>query len=79
LSTESVIIDWEIAARDEAGRSSFQLLQAYRLDQKPPLVHYAFDQLAIEDKDLRSTALVSRRRLLAKLLKKASSSQDPIF
>jgi bifunctional non-homologous end joining protein LigD len=43
LPAEKVIIDGEIAALDEAGRSSFQLLQSYGSDQKPPLIYYAFD------------------------------------
>jgi bifunctional non-homologous end joining protein LigD len=70
LSAENAIIDGEIAALDESGRSSFQLLQNYGSDQKPPLIYYAFDLLSLEGADLRWTPLVERRRRLAALLKK---------
>jgi bifunctional non-homologous end joining protein LigD len=36
-----------------------------------PLVYYAFDLLSLDGTDLRSRPLVERRKLLAKLLKKA--------
>jgi bifunctional non-homologous end joining protein LigD len=72
LSTaENVIIDGEIAALDQNGRSTFQLLQSYGSGKRTPLVYYAFDLLNLEGTDLRSRPLVERRKLLAKLLKKA--------
>jgi bifunctional non-homologous end joining protein LigD len=70
LTTENVIIDGEIAALDQHGRSSFQLLQSYGVSKQIPLVYYAFD-LLLERTDLRSRPLIERRRQLAKLLKKA--------
>ena len=36
-----------------------------------PLVYYAFDLLSLDGTDLRCRPLVERRKLLAKLLKKA--------
>jgi bifunctional non-homologous end joining protein LigD len=71
LPAENAIIDGEIAALDESGRSSFQLLQNYGSDQKSPIVYYVFDMLSLGGEDLRSTPLVKRRRHLAALLKKA--------
>jgi bifunctional non-homologous end joining protein LigD len=69
LSAKNAIIDGEIAALDDRGRSSFQLLQNYGSDHKPPLVYYAFDLLSLEGTDLRSRPLIERCRRLAALLK----------
>src|SRR6516225_1152718 len=71
LKAKKFIIDGEIAALDQHGRSSFQLLQSYGVRKGIPLVYYAFDLLSLDGTDLRSQPLVERRELLAKLLKKA--------
>jgi bifunctional non-homologous end joining protein LigD len=72
LPAQNAIIDGEIAALDDEGRSSFQLLQGYGSgEQGPLLIYYAFDLLSLEGTDLRNRSLVERRKLLAKLLKKA--------
>jgi bifunctional non-homologous end joining protein LigD len=71
LKAKSFIIDGEIAALDEQGRSSFQLLQSYALRKGIPLVYYAFDLLSLDGADLRAQSLIERRKLLAALLKKA--------
>ena len=71
LKAKSFIIDGEIAALDEQGRSSFQLLQFYALRKGIPLVYYAFDLLSLDGADLRAQSLIERRKLLAALLKKA--------
>jgi bifunctional non-homologous end joining protein LigD len=71
LKSKSCIIDGEITALDENGRSSFQLLQGYGKAKHTPLVYYAFDLLSLDSADLRSRPLIERRKLLAKLLKKA--------
>jgi bifunctional non-homologous end joining protein LigD len=72
LPAEHVILDGEIAALDENGRSSFQLLQDYkRSEQRVPLVYYVFDLLFEDGKDLRKEPLSTRRHLLADILKKA--------
>ena len=65
------MIDGEITALDQNGRSSFQLLQSYGTRSEIPLVYYAFDLLSQDGTDLRSRPLLERRTLLAKLLKKA--------
>jgi bifunctional non-homologous end joining protein LigD len=72
LPAEHVILDGEIVALDEKGRSSFQLLQVFKSsDQRVPLVYYAFDLLFLEGKDLRKEPLSARRKLLLAVLKKA--------
>ena len=71
LKAESFIVDGEIAALDQNGRSSFQLLQSYGAHKGIPTVYYAFDLLALEGTDLRSRPLTERRKLLTRLLKKA--------
>src|SRR5260221_5827495 len=51
---------------------SLKMLTAKNVSGKrTPLVYYAFDLLNLEGTDLRSRPLVERRKLLAKLLKKA--------
>src|SRR6516164_8717065 len=42
LPAERVILDGEIAALDEKGRSSFQLLQMFKKSGGVPLVYYVF-------------------------------------
>jgi len=71
LGAKQATIDGEIAALDDQGRSSFQLLQSYGKAKQTPLVYYAFDLLSLDGMDLRDRPLTERRKLLAKLLKKA--------
>jgi bifunctional non-homologous end joining protein LigD len=69
LPADHAILDGEIAALDEKGRSSFQLLQMFKSAGAVPLVYYAFDLLFLEGKDLRKQPLSARRKLLGNLLK----------
>jgi bifunctional non-homologous end joining protein LigD len=72
LPADRVILDGEIVALDEKGRSSFQLLQVYKIsEQRVPLIYYVFDLLFVDGKDLRKKPLSTRRKLLADTLKKA--------
>jgi bifunctional non-homologous end joining protein LigD len=71
LTAKNLVIDGEIAALDQNGRSSLQLLQSYGMRKNIPLVYYAFDLLKLEGTDLRNRLLVERRKLLAKVLNKA--------
>jgi bifunctional non-homologous end joining protein LigD len=71
LPAECAILDGEIAALDEQGRSSFQLLQLFKSSGGVPLVYYVFDLLSLDGKDLRNQPLSARRKLLASVLKKA--------
>jgi len=67
---ERVVLDGKIAALDEKGRSSFQLLQVFKSSGTAPLVYYVFDLLFLDGKDLRDKSLSARRKLLAQVLKK---------
>ncbi|MBV8141160.1 MAG: ATP-dependent DNA ligase, partial [Verrucomicrobia bacterium] len=71
LTAKQARIDGEIAALDDQGRASFQLLQSYGKAKKTPLVYYAFDLLFLDGADLRARPLAERRKLLARLLRKA--------
>src|SRR5215472_199051 len=71
LPAQHLILDGEIAALDEKGRSSFQLLQLFKRSGDVPLVYYVFDLLSLEGKDLRSQPLTVRRKALTNLLKDA--------
>jgi bifunctional non-homologous end joining protein LigD len=69
LPAQDAIVDGEIVALDEEGRSSFQLLQARELGQeRPPLFFYAFDLLQLDGKNLMKRPLEERKETLARLL-----------
>ncbi|MEW6155928.1 MAG: non-homologous end-joining DNA ligase, partial [Verrucomicrobiota bacterium] len=69
LPAREAVLDGEIVAVDEEGRSSFQLLQAYNVGlKKPPIIYYAFDLLHLEGKDLTSLPLTERKTVLEPLL-----------
>jgi bifunctional non-homologous end joining protein LigD len=71
LQVQDAIIDGEIVALDEKGRSSFQLLQAFELGEKrPPIFFYAFDLLRLNGKDLLDLPVEQRKASLEKLLRK---------
>jgi bifunctional non-homologous end joining protein LigD len=74
LNAKGATMDGEITALDDEGKSSFQLLQSYGQAKQTPLVYYAFDPLFLDGSNLRSRPLIERRKLLATLLKKASSN-----
>ena len=68
LPCEECVIDGEVVALDEEGRSSFQLLQAREMEgRQTPLYHYVFDLLQLEGKDLTGLPLTTRKELLAQL------------
>jgi bifunctional non-homologous end joining protein LigD len=70
LDVRDAVIDGEIVALDEKGRSSFQLLQAFQLGEKrPPIFFYAFDLLRLNGKDLRDSPIEERKAKLERLLK----------
>ena len=63
------MLDGEIVALDEAGRSSFQLLQsAHQPGRRPPIQYCVFDLLNVEGADLTSLPLTRRKRLLQPLV-----------
>ncbi len=71
LQVEDAIIDGEIIAVDDAGRSSFQLLQSFDAGkERPPLFFCAFDLLQLNGANLTGRPLTERRAALEKLFKK---------
>jgi len=67
-----VVVDGEICALDEQGRSSFQALQQVDMNVRgkgrPPLTFVAFDVLYADGRDLRALPLEERKTKLEKLI-----------
>src|SRR3984893_8444287 len=71
LDVQDAIIDGEIVALDDKGRSSFQLLQGFDIGlARPPIIFYAFDLLRLNGKDLQNLPIEERKAKLEELLKK---------
>jgi len=78
VNTSQAILDGEIAALDEKGRPSFELLQRRmhladaaviaRLARSSPVTLFLFDLLYLDGYDLRRVPLVERKRLLEEIL-----------
>jgi len=76
LPCEEAVVDGEVVAVDEQGRSSFQLLQGYEMDGRDaPLYYYVFDLLQLDGKSLTGLPLIQRKEILQKLCRGMS---DPI-
>jgi bifunctional non-homologous end joining protein LigD len=76
LPARECVIDGEVVALDEEGRSSFQLLQAREMEgRKSPVYFYAFDLLQLDGKSLLSLPLEARKNVLERL---CSGTGDPI-
>jgi bifunctional non-homologous end joining protein LigD len=76
LAARECVIDGEVVALDEEGRSSFQLLQAREMEgRKSPVYFYAFDLLQLDGKSLLSLALEVRKKVLEKL---CGDAGDPV-
>lgn len=76
LPCKECVIDGEVVALDEGGRSSFQLLQAREMEgRESPLCYYVFDLLQLDGRNLRGLPLTSRKEVLRQLCAGAS---DPI-
>ncbi|MFA5902248.1 MAG: DNA polymerase LigD, partial [Hyphomicrobium sp.] len=71
LSISSALLDGEIVALDENGRSSFQLLQSNLKTKRAPLTYYVFDILELDGKDLREEPLRRRKAILRRVLRGA--------
>jgi bifunctional non-homologous end joining protein LigD len=75
LPADECVIDGEVVALDEEGRSSFQLLQALEMEgRKSPVYFYAFDLLQLDGKGLVSLPLEARKNVLEKL---CANAGDP--
>jgi bifunctional non-homologous end joining protein LigD len=76
LPAGECLIDGEVVALDEKGRSSFQLLQAREMEgRKSPIYFYAFDLLQLDGKSLVRLPLEARKNVLEKL---CADAGDPI-
>src|SRR5205085_11662660 len=72
LPAKKLVVDGEIVALDDKGRSSFQLLQnSQRAGQKPPpILYYIFDLLNFEGSEVMGLPLEKRKEMLGSLLKR---------
>jgi bifunctional non-homologous end joining protein LigD len=68
VKTPAAVLDGEVCALDEAGRSSFSAMQQGKAGT--PLVYYVYDLLEVEGEPLVDLPLVERRKRLEKLLDK---------
>jgi bifunctional non-homologous end joining protein LigD len=76
LSAGECVIDGEVVALDDEGRSSFQLLQGLEMEgRKSPIRFYVFDLLQLSGKSLLGLPLTARKELLAGV---CADSGDPI-
>lgn len=62
---DETVVDGEVAALDESGRPSFNLLQNYG-SSKAPLVYFVFDLLVLSARNVMTECLSERRALLEK-------------
>ena len=77
LNARKAIVDGEIVALDDEGRSDFTKIQPrfgvahppLSLQQKNPVTYYLFDLLYCDGFDLRNSPLEKRKELLQKLLR----------
>ncbi len=76
LPARECVIDGEVVALDDEGRSSFQLLQAREMEgRKCPVYFYAFDLLELDGKSLLSLPLEARKDVLEKV---CADAGDPV-
>src|SRR5207302_2826635 len=68
VKTPHCVLDGEVCALDESGRSSFSAMQQGK--SGTPIVYYAFDVLEVEGEALADLPLVERRKRLVQLLDK---------
>jgi bifunctional non-homologous end joining protein LigD len=72
VKTPDCVLDGEVCALDESGRSSFSAMQQGKAGT--PLVYYVFDVLEVEGQPLVDLPLVERRKRLAQLLDKRNKT-----
>jgi bifunctional non-homologous end joining protein LigD len=73
LPARELILDGEVVALEENGRSNFSKLQAnLKSGRSTSLAYYAFDLLFFDGFDLRGAALVERKKILKALLDEAA-------
>jgi bifunctional non-homologous end joining protein LigD len=68
LAVEECVIDGEVVALDEEGRSSFQLLQGLEMEgRKSPVRFYVFDLMQLNGRSLTGLPLTARKQVLAQV------------
>lgn len=68
LAVHDCVIDGEVVALDEKGRSSFQLLQGVEIEGRDaPTYYYVFDLLEADGRSLTDAPLSQRKELLAQV------------
>ncbi len=73
FDADECVVDGEVVAMDEEGRSSFQLLQRAELDGKDaPLAFYVFDLLQLNGHSLINVPLTLRKDVLAQIVPASS-------
>ena len=73
LPVEDCVMDGEVVALDEQGRSSFQLLQSLEMEGgRAPVYYYVFDLLQAGGKSLTAQPLERRKELLQQLTAEAA-------
>jgi len=76
LPIEECVLDGEVVALDDEGRSSFQLLQALEMEgRKAPLRFYVFDLVQFNGKGLLDLPVEQRKQVLASVCENVG---DPI-
>ncbi|PYI92909.1 MAG: ATP-dependent DNA ligase [Verrucomicrobia bacterium] len=76
LPVDECVIDGEVVALDEEGRSSFQLLQGLEMEgRNSPICFYVFDLLQVSGRNVMRLPLTARKQLLAQI---CDGVPDPI-
>lgn len=71
----AIVLDGEMIAVDEKGKSDFQSLQNFvKTGESQNLVYMIFDLLALDGEDLRNLPLIERKKKLQELLSSSSES-----
>jgi bifunctional non-homologous end joining protein LigD len=77
LPARECVMDGEVVALDDEGRSSFQLLHAREMEgRRSPVYFYAFDLLQLDGKGLLSMPLEARKNVLEKLCAAVAADAD---
>jgi bifunctional non-homologous end joining protein LigD len=77
LSVGQALLDGEVVALDEQGKSNFQRLQnSLKGGNRALLIYFAFDLLHLDGRDLRGVPLVRRKEMLRRLLDASAGRRD---
>ncbi|MCE9538005.1 MAG: DNA ligase D, partial [Bacteroidetes bacterium] len=66
----NAVVDGEIVVMDKNGKSDFQLLQHYTINDEQPIQFQVFDLLSINGKNMYDLPLIERKKLLKQVLHK---------